>query len=428
MRYGGIFFAVFLLFRVLGTGIFAQETQAAGEISPVFAPFISRLSAEVKNNLVRLSWIDSPDTRGPVYIYRSASPITEISVDSRLRLVEVPYGVQFYIDEAEEPGTFYYFAAAGDEAGQRYNIIIPFNNSISVAVKPVETESPGSQGSALSGIPAQTGGAPVESKIFALEAAVQGDGVVISYRTMHGTKNAILYRSVQPLRRTTDLLGAVIVQSGITSPFTDYPVPGIPYYYAVILEDDITAGNAEIFPGYNATLTVAEVPVGKFRVGLPSKPGNIRSMPLPLISLHTAAPGSLSVSEIPTPRELSPAAAKAVAGLKVPVKKGPALKNPRAFNEDLETPASGEEYTLRSIVQGPFVQRDWTSAREELVRFLSLPRSDASEARARFYLGQTYYFSKFPREALFEFLFIRTRFPAEAAEWIQAALAELTSP
>jgi TolA-binding protein len=53
---------------------------------------------------------------------------------------------------------------------------------------------------------------------------------------------------------------------------------------------------------------------------------------------------------------------------------------------------------------------------------LTLPRSSSAEGRARFYLGQAYYYSGKYREALFEFLLIRDVFPAEGSEWVQAAL------
>jgi TolA-binding protein len=150
-------------------------------------------------------------------------------------------------------------------------------------------------------------------------------------------------------------------------------------------------------------------------------------MPLPLISLYTAVPGAEGISEPPPPAPLSPEAAKALGTIRGAVrKKTPEIvKKKRAFDQDLEVPAGGEEYPLRSIVQGAFAKGDWKSSVEELLRYLSLPRSRTSEARARFYLGQAYYFSGVPREALFEFLFVQSYYPEEAREWVQASLALL---
>jgi TolA-binding protein len=68
---------------------------------------------------------------------------------------------------------------------------------------------------------------------------------------------------------------------------------------------------------------------------------------------------------------------------------------------------------------------EWEKTREELLRYLSLPRSETSEARARFYLGQVYYYTQDIREALFEFLMIQSQYPEEANEWIQATLEQM---
>ncbi|MDR3167063.1 MAG: hypothetical protein LBT93_03890 [Treponema sp.] len=400
----------FLLLALCSGGIFPQESPEAR----VFAPFVSRISAEVKNNLIRLSWIDSVDIRGPVYIYRSILPFDETHSPARIQPIEVPYGAQSYIDEQESSGTLYYYVAASDTSGQRYDIYLPYNNMVSVTLGNLPGQFEGRQN--LS---------PAASGIFSLEAKVEEDRVVIRYRTVDGSKDTVLYRSVRPITQTADLLNAVIVQSGVTTPFADYPVPGIPYYYAIIFEEELTTGQVGIFPGYNATITAVEIPAGRYRVGLPGSQEDIRSIPLPEISRYTTLSGANVFSD-PPPIELSAEAARAVAGLGAP-KKSPSRpdKFSRVFAQDLEAPAGGEDYTLRTIVQGPFIKQDWNSAREELIRFLSLPRSETSEARARFYLGQSYYFSGYPREALFEFLMMQSYHPEETGGWIQATLANL---
>jgi hypothetical protein len=424
-----------MLALLLVTGAYAQEGEGG-----VFAPFVTRLEAEVKNNLLRLSWLDSADVRGPVFIYRSRVPIEGASPGARIRPIEVPYGVQSYIDEleVEGTGTFYYFVAASDEGGQKYDILIPFNNSIEVTIageSPAIAGTPGPRGGESGGAePAEE--APVLSSIT---ARTEGNGVVITFTSPEEAQGMLLYRSVRPLRQFPDLLRAVIVQSGISSPFTDYPVPGIPYYYAVLREEDLTRGTVVLSPGQNATINPVEAPPGQDRIGLPGAQTLIRAMPLPLISVQGAVPGSDAFLEAPLPGTLDPEVAKALGGLlpslpgaaagetslgEGPEKKAP-LKRPRAFNQDLEIPAGGEEYTIRSIVQGPFVKRDWEAGKDELVRFLSLPRTRAVEARARFYLGQVYYFRGEYRESLFEFLRIQQDYPAEAREWIQAVLAAM---
>jgi hypothetical protein len=272
--------------------------------------------------------------------------------------------------------------------------------------------------------------------LSSIAARVEGDGVLITFTTAPGVTGLLLYRSVRPLRQVSDLLQAVIVQSGLGSPFTDYPVPGIPYYYAILREEDLTGGTVALSPGQNATISPVEVPPGKDRIGLPGSKTLIRAMPLPLISVQGAVPGSDAFLESPLPGTLDPEVAKALGRL-LPAPSGGTssagegetkapLKKPRAFNQDLEIPAGGEEYTIRSIVQGPFVKRDWDASKDALIRFLSLPRTRAVEARARFYLGQAYYFRRDYRESLLEFLRIEQEYPPEAREWIQAVLTAIT--
>ncbi|MDR0475266.1 MAG: hypothetical protein LBH43_16540, partial [Treponema sp.] len=205
----------------------------------------------------------------------------------------------------------------------------------------------------------------------------------------------------------------------IGSPFIDYPAPGSSYYYALVFEDDISRGVLKIQPGRNATVEVAEI-AGKAQGITPA----IRAIPLPSLSVYKALPGSDFYSELPSP---VPPQAGGNAGTVRREQSAPSpLKRPRVFARDLEAPGGDEESILRTIVQGPFVRREWQGAREQLLRFLALSRSKALEARARFYLGQTYYYSGRNREALLEFLVVQSTYPDEASEWIEVVLAGFT--
>ncbi|MDR1058367.1 MAG: hypothetical protein LBL43_02355 [Treponema sp.] len=413
-----LFFLALIIPGFLVPGVLFSQS---GSGDSVFAPFISQLSAETKNNLIRLSWLDSRDVRGPVYIFRSSQPFRPGPLPGNIRPTEVPYRTQSYVDETEGSGTVYYFVAASDETGRRYDILIPYSNTVSVDISGPPGEPPLS--AAPEGEPPVR---PSEPGIFGIEAKAEGEGVIISYRSANGNKNILLYRSVQPLRTAGDLLRAVIVQAEVRAPYTEYPVPGIPYYYAAVFEDDLIQGKVEIFPGRNATIQPVEIPPEWNRIGLPGPQRSIRSMPLPLNSVYKAGPGSDTYSEIPTPVPISPEAAKAVGDIQKAKTDPPPLKKPRAFKRDLEPPAGGEESQLRTIVQGPFLKQDWQASQTEFLRYLSLPRSSLSEARARFYLGQAYYFSGSHRAALFEFLMVQSQYPEEADDWIRAVLERIT--
>jgi hypothetical protein len=346
-----------------------------------------------------------------------------------MRPVAVPYGVESYIDEPEITGWIYYFVVAssnGRDSGRILRVMEVYNKTI---MPPSNTIAVNAQFFEEPELPVLAPVVPDEadSGISALQAMVDGEGVRISYRVSDGSRSTILYRSVQPIQRAEDLLRAVIVQSGLTPPFVDYPVPGISYYYAVIFEDELPHGSVRIIPGANATTLPAALSTRSSRVGLPGANKELRSMPLPLMSRNYAVPGIDGFSELSAPIPLSPGAAKALSNIPRNKPKNAVPKKPRAFSQDMNEDSNSlwEEHGLKAIVRGPFLSQDWQTVIAELRRYLSIPRSELTEARARFYLGQSFYLSTCYREALFEFLMVKTQYPKEANEWIDASLSAL---
>ena len=243
---------------IIAMPLAAQTEQA------VFAPFVSRLMAEEVDSLIRLSWIDSQDIHGPVYLYRSNTPFLGPDPALREHIAVIPYGEQSYVDSVPDAGTFYYFALASDENGRRFNYPIISINTISVFARA-------------------------------------------------GTPPAI---------HEWD-----------------------PY--------------SEAYPEE---------------------------------SIHPIMPVM-----------------------------GPPVMRPRVFVVDLEPfHRSADEHALASLVRGSFAARYWEAAKYDFITYLSVPRSQETRIRARFYLGQCLYFLQLPMEGLFEFLTIQDRFPGEIAEWIQA--------
>ncbi|MDR2135748.1 MAG: hypothetical protein LBO76_03945 [Treponema sp.] len=408
--------------RLLGLVLFLSALAAPGaQNAEIPGTVVTGIEALTRNSLVRLTWKDSPEARGPVYIYRSSAPFPRLvpgtAADPAFgapKPIEVPYGAESYIDDAGGPGRVYYFIAASDDSENRYLTALPSVNTLGVDV----AESPGLAAPAL-----ETAG---PGGISGLEIRPEGDAVVIRYRASR-SGNTVLYRSVQPITRTADLLSAVIVQAGLDPPVTDYPVPGIPYYYAVIFEDELSRGNVGIYPGFNATVHPVEITAD--RVGLP-RAAELRSMPLPLISLNYAVPGIDNFSELRNPIPLRLATTKALGTLRRSAPGPGPARTSRAFNQDMDTDdygVSAENRALRAIVQGPFSRGDWETARAELGRYLSIHHSRVAETRARFYLGQSLYFLEAYREAFYEFLLIRDYYPVEAGEWLEACLAVLVS-
>jgi TolA-binding protein len=89
--------------------------------------------------------------------------------------------------------------------------------------------------------------------------------------------------------------------------------------------------------------------------------------------------------------------------------------------------SGGAEYTLKKIVDGPFTAKDWAEAITALNGYLNIRRSAAVTSRARFYLGQAYYFAGNYRKSFLEFLFAENDLYTVAQPWINALFSKLTS-
>jgi len=405
-----LYFAISIfLFLAASAGIFAQSRE--------FIPYISSISVEARNNLIRITWQDSPDARGPVFIFRSARPFSG-SIPANIRPVVVRYGEQYYIDDADDMENLYYFIAASDISGQRYDIILPRINSTSLFLAQTEDEAQ-TQTQEQIIVPSQTSApAVISDGIYNLRANHDEDRVVITFESTGERRNAILYRSTRPVQRPQDLLNAVIVQSGITSPFVDFPIPGLTWYYAVVYEDEIASGVMGIRPGINATtspVTIANVTAER----------SLRPIPLPVMTLRNTMPDSLFITEIPGMTSLNIESAGILRDTQMPPKLPLVPRRPRVFAADLVAPTGGEESALFQIIMEHFVKFEWENARVSLQHYLSQPRSREIEARARFYYGQALYYTNNYRQALMEFLFFRSFHLPEANTWIEAVLTAM---
>ncbi|MDR1072251.1 MAG: hypothetical protein LBL45_01055 [Treponema sp.] len=90
------------------------------------APYVSNIAAHLQNNLLRITWVDSPDATGPVTVYMSDSPfdITRLASQQAggfdVTSAEMPYGAQYYIDEINDQRMRCYYIVASDASGAMY--------------------------------------------------------------------------------------------------------------------------------------------------------------------------------------------------------------------------------------------------------------------------------------------------------------------
>ncbi|MDR2490384.1 MAG: hypothetical protein LBD20_03170 [Spirochaetaceae bacterium] len=462
---GGI---TFVLFLAAGT-IFAQTDTSRPAVSQitnsrVFAPFVSSLQATVDGTKIMLSWHDSESINGPVYVYRSQEPFYGGTMSNQFQVMQTMYGVQQLVDTVPTHGTWYYLVVASDSDTQRFEMVVPFNNMVEVVVDgdtrsaaatswTVQQTTPQiySRAQAESGRPNPPPAAfrnqalsygnggmgdslpfadMAQSSISGLTATPQSDGILIQFLSPAMGKNAVLYRAVSPIRKFGDLLVASVIKLGVSSPFLDRATAGVPYYYAVVFEEDLMNGQASLVPGGNATLIPVELSRDANRPSPAAQAGG-RYEPVPQGAQFSAPPASQSsrFSVIQGGGTVAaPPAAAAIPYTPSPPRIPLALE-PRIFREDLQKPIAGtDEYDLALVVQQSFSWRNWGEARGALMKLLTAKkRSPAVDARAHFYLGECAYFLGMYREALNEFLSIQAYFPDEAAGWVQACLAKIST-
>jgi hypothetical protein len=395
----------FTLFLALCASIFAQNRD--------YKPYVTQIEVESVNNLIKITWIDSADARGPVYIYRAVRPFFG-AIPANIKPIAVKYGDQYYIDDSDGVENIFYFIAASDISGQRYDIILPMINCTSLVSDRYQKLANVSTDRDM------FADEPIEG-IYNLRASQDKERVLITFNRESSRRTAILYRSMQPVTRPQDLINAVIVQSGVNSPFVDFPVSaaGLAWYYAVVYEDDVAGGNVDIKPGINATVLPVTV------TGAQTAESSLRPIPLPVLTLRNTIPESYFMTEIPEQVSLSETSANMLRDTEMPPKLPLNLKRPRIFSVDLVSPSGGEESALFQIITEYFVTFQWDAARIGLQQYLSLPRSKEVEARARFYLGQTLYYTGKYRESLMEFLSVRSAHLAEANKWVEAVLSAM---
>ena len=432
------------------------------EAATAFAPFPTRLRVAIKENLTILTWLDSPDIKGRYVVYRSEEALRADNFPTATRLGDIASGAQTYTDTPPDSKPYFYGVFALAEDGSPYQVFLPTKNCtaagvsvgkaapISATAKPASAPSvtspstaspstaaplaaaPPAATKAAGPLPAQTA-APSHSFVSALAAKPKGDAILITYKASPKSR-LVLYRGTTQILGAADLLDATLVAAFVDKDgsFADFPVPGVEYYYAILGEEDLKAGRISLSAGVNSLVEPAQVRAAAISTGFAETPPASRTPPLPYFLMEDKAFGdgsALPFDEGPPPsRPVSPETEKAINALlaKAPAIQ-PSMPAPSTLQEELSAPSGGEDYALSLIVSDRIAARDWAGAADQLRKYLSLNRGPAASARARFYLGESLAFTGSTREAFFEFLSARERYPIETKPWIEYVLSTLHS-
>ncbi len=411
--------ALILALAAAALPLSAQQQSSAAGSTDTSTVFVSRLKAEPVDDEVKLTWTDSPDLKGTCVVYRSSEEITAQSLSRATVIGTVPTGTGSFVDTPPDQRGWFYAVLLKDSAGTLYPVLVQFRNKTSAPVTP-QTAAPEEQ---------------LASRVTQIRAVptAQGDSIEVTFASSNPTRDLLLFWGPQEFLRSEDLLSATRT-TPLDAGTTRYvlPVlPGIDYWFAVLDSGLFKLGKAPLVPGGNVTPYPVQLQVTSSH-GLPSPAlSSGRGIPLPSLAFDRGIQtgrdlDGAAAQALPDPAPLSDAAQKALDTLKSqlpPARSEP--MQPAVLPSDATPTPGGELARLQDIVQGPFLAGDMSTAQARLLDFLSLPRKPDLSDRARFYLGQVYYFEGRFRDALLELLSAEDSYYVETQPWLDSCFQKL---
>lgn len=398
-----------------GAAVHSQELQEEDFTqAEVFTPYVSRFRTAVAGNKVRITWIDVPELENEVYrLYRSEDEIFPENLNRATPLADIPEGAQSYVDELRENGGYHYALLTLDENENEIPLLIPFQNKTVLATVinsfAEESRAPG---------------------IAAIKASPSDASIQISYDVVGNYGNISLFRSTSEILNSRDLESAVKV--GELPPgqesYSDFVLPGIPYFYAVI--DDFSSAEAEeiLIPGQNTTTESVELPLGTGFTSL--RQGSGETLPILMLNTSVVSGDRLPPSgeEIPSPTTIGEDSRNAVAALLDPITLD---REPEVLPDILPSErnlleTADRDRVLAEIVQGSFALENYDIARRQLERLLSLSPPGELGFRTRYYYAQSLYFLGRIQDAFLQFLLLQEDNYSTITPWMDHILGELS--
>jgi len=387
----------------------AQAAQAAGAESPtVQTP--SRVRAAELDGEVLVTWRGAAGYEGTYQVWRSSAPFDAgvFEQSSALFLAgTVSSGVGSLIDRPAAPGTYYY--AVTNDIESPY--LIEQRNFLPRPVRVAMT--------------AEQAQEPVT--VRALSVETQNGSVILRFEpSRHGRRLAV-YAATEAIEQVNDLHRAVrlTVFDSEQREYRDYPVPGVPTYYAVLDAEQVIAGNGELVPRQNTTVQPIRIALGSVRPGTGApQVGARREAPIPLLRmpwLPATQAYALDLSKAPEEldRETQEALNAILAVHGAPERVSP---EPEILAGDRDTRDSGVRSSLTTVLAGPFARTEWADAESQLSNLLTVVSTSSQRARVQFYRGQCLYFLGRFNEASLAFVDARSHLFAESQPWLDAAL------
>ena len=243
----------------------------------------------------------------------------------------------------------------------------------------------------------------------------------------------LVFKSIKPISSSYDLIGLAPAAElkPDTSAWTDNVKDYSEYYYAVLTESG-GRRNTIILPSINSTVKGVRLHIPE-KKAQPERTASaeekiysadanrMRETPLPILEIS----GISNKKKIEMSKS-SKAAAKTLTGSVV--RKRTERLNFYVFEEDLISPDGGDDFLLFEILRKYFIQKKYAESIDYLEKLLGTNISESVDSRARFYLAESYYFSKNYEKAVLTFLPVYDKFPSLTKKWIDSSFDLMPPP
>lgn len=372
-------------------------------------PFVSRLTAVKNDGGILVTWKDADGAEGNYMVYSHGAEIDEESFSKATLLESVPADTQRYLHIPQTEGPHYYAVLASDADGTVFKVFVPYRNKTT------------------RGIRAEIITVEAVQPITAIDASVVEDAVMLNFEASKG-EDIVIYRGTEPIGDISDLLDAVLLEAteATDSPYSDRPLPGIPYYYGVFYDSELRTGNTTFAPGENVLTDPVEIPLAVSET-TEKKTFQSRSRPLPFLMISSTVDTGESLKSGPyeaaSPVDtLAPATRQAVDRL---LENGGKSNGGSLVPEWLPSDESGELF--KELLSGHFEEGEWDEALGKIDNYLQIRRSSLEEQRARFYRGQCYYFLGKYEESFLEFIFAEEGYYPQVQPWLDDLITLLAA-
>ncbi|TVR85708.1 MAG: hypothetical protein EA428_15560 [Spirochaetaceae bacterium] len=381
---------------------------ASSEASTVRSP--SRVRAAELDGEVLVTWRDAAGYEGAYRIWRSASAFEAGAFEESSDLFlagTVSSGIESLTDRPAVPGAYYYAVTTDIETPY----LIEQRNYLPRPVRVVMTAEQAEE----------------PARVRSLSVETHNSEVILRFEASRHGRRLSAYASTEAIESSEDLQRAVrlAVFDSDQREYRDYPVPGIPTYYAVLDAEQVIIGEGALVPGQNATVQPVRIALGSVLRGTGApQVGARREAPIPLLRMPwLPATGAYALDLSTAPEELdseTQAALDAILAHHGAPERMPPV--PTILPGDRDAPGTGLRSSLTTVLNGPFSRTEWAEAEMQLSNLLTVASSSMYRARVQFYRGQCLYFLGRFNEAALAFVDARDQLFAESQQWLDAAL------